>query len=138
MPPRRRSRVGERLAEYGLTYDPDTKTARLPGPGGREFSYRQVMKIRDLPAPFEASGDADILRLFARSHRGEHFTPDDLLADRRLRAAITVVRWDAAQPGTRRTEDEARLYVWAWARILGRRQSDWTRYRTRVPLAEAA
>lgn len=127
------SRVAEDAARRGLVYDPRTRGARAPGPGGPVFSRRQFDKMRDQPAPFEARGDAHTAAVFLRTQRrrDHQYEADRVLADRNLLAAIAVLRWDAEQPGDRRTQDEARRFAWALRRLHGRRTVDWTRYVSR-------
>ena len=127
MPPRR-SRIEERLAERGFTYDRTRRVAIGPGPRAPEFSRRQVDKLLDVPGPFEARDDAEYAGAFRRSHRGEVLA-ENVVSDRRLAAALTIIHHDEAQPGQTRTEVEAKRLRWALARIYGtQRVAEWTQY----------
>lgn len=127
------SRVADDAARRGLVYDPRTRGARAPGPGGPVFSRRQFDRMRDQPAPFEAPGDSHTAAVFLRTvrRRDSHYEADRVLDDRNLLAAIAIMRWDAEQPKDSRTRDEAQRFAWALRRLHGRRTIDWTRYISR-------
>lgn len=121
------------MAARGLEYDPRTRTAKAPGPGGPVFSRRQLEKLRDQQAPFDARGDAHTAATYYRNQngRGKIVRPEELQGNRELLATITVMRWDALQPVDRRTEAEARRFAWALRRLYPGRRIDWTRYLSR-------
>lgn len=129
----RSSRVAEAAAERGLIYDPATRTARAPGPGGPVFSRRQLDKLRDQPPPFAVADDSQALATFVRQRRaaGEAISPVEAMGDARLLSAITIMRRDALQPSNRRTDSEAKAFAWALRRLHGKRRIEWTRYTRR-------
>ena len=141
--PPRPSRIEQQVAEYGLVYNREAigvkgskgyipaRSARGPGPNAPVFARRQLDKLRDLPPPFAVRADATEAAVFVRSHQGEHFEVGEVLGDRRLLTAITVLRLDAANPAAKRTEEEAKRFAWALRRLHGKRSIPWTRYLTR-------
>lgn len=108
------------------------------------FSRRQFDRMRDQPAPYSVLEDARTVGTYMRTRMRPgggagrererdalRADPTAVLGDKNLQASIAVLRWDAQQPGDRRSDREAQAFAWALRRIHGKRSIDWTRYRGR-------